>query len=329
MLKELHTIKLIGDYLRENRAIQINNINHIYDFFTYLNQNKYSFNSLYIFNYLYNFISCDEVSKRKTSARVFEDMLAILFDGVVSDTKHRKNLHYNVPDYFNNVKDKIASNRREKTDIIFDNRYSFSIKTLMKDNQEINMGSFEKSVLFDSLNVDNYLSERTSNTGAGLGSKAQLLKLFNIIETLSSWDSFKDKFNHMVRFIYADDLLIAIKDNIVLELYFLSGNELILIFENFSVNKDELLKIINRYEGNSLRIDRKMLLRKCSKKLVLDFSYLDSTIIKQINEFDLKLHKNYANYFNQNNKTEYKQEMIQNLQNLFNEFEKYSNGNDR
>lgn len=149
MFKELHTIELIGDYLRDKNILpkQTSNISDIYNFFKYLNDNKKSFNSLYIFNYLYNFISCDEVSKRKTSARVFEDMLAILFKGIVSDTKQRKNLNYQVPDYFMNVKDKIASNRREKADIIFDN-YSFSIKTLMKDNQEINMGSFEKNVLF-------------------------------------------------------------------------------------------------------------------------------------------------------------------------------------
>lgn len=125
------------------------------------------------------------MAKRKTSARVFEDMLAILFQGIVSDTQQRKNLSYEVPNYFSNVKDKIASNRREKADIIFKN-YSISLKTLMQDNHEINMGSFEKSVLFDWLKVDDYLNERKSKSGAGLGSKSQLLKshyLSNFLNT--------------------------------------------------------------------------------------------------------------------------------------------------
>lgn len=51
-------------------------------------------------------------------------------------------------DYFVNVKDKIASNKREKADLIFANNYAFSVKTLTLKNAEINMGSFEKRVLF-------------------------------------------------------------------------------------------------------------------------------------------------------------------------------------
>lgn len=287
----------------------------------YLNKNLQSFNTLYIFNYLYNFVSSDEVAKRKTSARVFEDMLAILFQGIVSDTKHRKNLSYEVPNYFNNVKDKIASNRREKADIIFEN-YSISLKTLMQDNQEINMGSFEKSVLFDSLKVDDYLNERKSKSGAGLGSKSQLLKLFSIMETLSSWENFRQKFNAMIGFIYADDLLIAVKNNTLMQLYFISGSELIAIFKELSINKQELLKIINRYEGNSLRIDRNILFQKCNKKLTLDFSYLNSTIIHSINNFDLQLHKNYAHYFNSSHKEAIKKETLNALVSVFREFDK-------
>lgn len=51
-------------------------------------------------------------------------------------------------DYFVNVKDKIASNKREKADLIFANNYAFSVKTLTLKNAEINMGSFEKRILF-------------------------------------------------------------------------------------------------------------------------------------------------------------------------------------
>lgn len=174
-----------------------------------------------------------------------------------------------------------------------------------------------------SLKVDSYLNERKSTSGAGLGSKSQLLKLFKLIETLSTWDKFSNKFNAMIEFIYADDLLIAIKDNYFMELYFLSGIEVISIFKELSINKDELLKIINRYEGNSLRIDRNILFEKCNKKTLLDFSYLDSTLIKHINSFDLKLHQSYANYFNRSNKESIKNDTFILLEKLFNEFDKY------
>ena len=146
MFKSLATIKVISAYLRKKGLItnHLSGIKDIYSFFTHLQNHKNKFYALYIYNYLFNFISSDEVAKRKTSARVFEDLLAIIFDGEVADTKIRKNLNYEPSDYFINVKDKIASNRREKADLIFANNYSFSVKTLCSDNKEINMGSFEK-----------------------------------------------------------------------------------------------------------------------------------------------------------------------------------------
>ncbi|WP_285819188.1 hypothetical protein [Helicobacter bilis] len=238
MLKELKTIEIISDYLRQCSVLkEIESITDIYNFFVYLQENKHTFNTLYIYNYLYHFISSNEVAKRKTSARVFEDLLAILFNAQVADTKQRKNLSYEVSDCFINVKDNIASNRREKADVIFTNGYSFSVKTLIAKNKEINMGSFEKKVLFDSLKVDNYLSERTSSDGAGVGSKPQFLKLLTLIETLSSYESFREKFNKMVEFIYADDLLLAIKDDTKMQLYFLSGKELVRLFHSLSEKK--------------------------------------------------------------------------------------------
>lgn len=320
MLKELKTITLISDYLRQCGVLkEIESITDIYNFFVYLQENKHTFNTLYIYNYLYHFISSNEVAKRKTSARVFEDLLAILFNAQVADTKQRKNLNYEVSDYFINVKDNIASNRREKADVIFANGYSFSVKTLIAKNKEINMGSFEKKVLFDSLKVDNYLSERTSSDGAGVGSKPQFLKLLTLIETLSSYEGFREKFNKMAEFIYADDLLLAIKNDTKMQLYFLSGKELVRLFHSLSENKNKFLSIVNRYEGNSLRIDRDILLQQCSMSLNLDFSYLNSSVMKLIDEFDYLLHESYVKYFNGDKDSRNK--TLQSLESLFSSFE--------
>lgn len=321
MLKSLHTIQIISSYFKEKNILKYNisSIDDIYNFFVYLQNNKNKFYTLYIYNYLFNFISSDEVSKRKTNARVFEDLLAIIFNAIVADTKVRSNLQFKVDDYFINVKDKIASNRREKADVIFTNHYSFSVKTLIAKNTEINMGSFEKRVLFDGLKVDNYLSERKSSDGAGVGSKPQFLKLLMLIETLSSYESFREKFNKMIKFIYSDDLLLCIKNNEKMELYFFNGNEIVEIFKFHSINKEEFLKIVNRYEGNSLRIDRNALIQKCNKKIILDFSYLKESIISLVNQFDYHLHKSYIDYFASKNSKEL---IFKDLENLFSEFDK-------
>ena len=120
MHKELNSIKLIRDYLVQKKLLvnEAQNINDIYNFFREL-QGKKTFNSLYILNYLYSYIVCDDVAKRKTSARVFEDVLSIIFNGEIMDNTSRKNIQQNVPEYFSNVKDKVAGNKREKIDIFF------------------------------------------------------------------------------------------------------------------------------------------------------------------------------------------------------------------
>ena len=90
----------------------------------------------------------------------------------------------------------------------------------------------------------------------------------------------------MAEFIYSDDLLLGVKNDNKIKLYFFSGAETVQIFKSHSQNKDEFLKIVNRFEGNSLRINRSPLMQECTKSLSLDFSYLKSTVTKLINEFD-------------------------------------------
>lgn len=176
-----------------------------------------------------------------------------------------------------------------------------------------------KKVLFDSLKVDNYLSERKSIDGAGVGSKPQFLKLLKLIETLSSYEDFQNKFNKMAEFIYSDDLLLVIKNNMQMELYFFSGSDIVKIFKRASINKESFLKLVNRYEGNSLRIDREILIQQCNKKIILNFNFLENSVIKQINEFDHQLHNGYFEYFQ--NKS-IKKEILSSLESIFNEFDK-------
>jgi len=358
MHKELNTIKLIREYMIESNQIELetNDIDDMYHLFQFISKegNK-KFHSLYILNYLYNFIVSDEVAKRKTSARVFEDLLSILLNGSLTDNQSRKNIQSNVPDYFKFAKDKMAGNKREKIDLLFNNEYGVSVKTLIKSNKEINLGSFEKKVLFDGLGVLDSLTERKSSkeSGMGLGSKIQLKKLFLYLQKNNKYEEFRDRLVNMFNFIFEDDMILAIKNSTKLELYFIKGSDFTTLIEDnsnrllgklkkliFTSNSrvltlrdfeyhriesndvENLLSILNRWEGNSIRIDREKLISSTSRKIVLDFSILDKNIMKQVNDFDELLHKNYIQYFHERDNKAIKDEVFTNLRELFESFDR-------
>lgn len=330
MHKELNTVLLIRDFLVKKKVLNTstNNIDQIHLFFEFITneENAKKFNSLYILNYIHQFIVSDDVAKRKTSARVFEDLLANLFNGTITDSNQRKNLVQDVPEHFALAKDKIAGNKREKIDLLFEKNYGVSVKTLMESNSEINLGSFDKQILYDGFDVGSYLNERRTsrdNTeNIGLGSKPQLKNLFLLIKSNNFYNFFSIRFKQMFEFIFADDIIIAIKDSTKLELYFFTGKEFTDIFTSRLDNIDNVLKVLNRWEGNSIRIDRSLFLESCKRKSVIDLSVLDDSIINTVNNLDYKLHENYVRFFNQENNSSLKNEILSEVEQLFENFEK-------
>lgn len=73
MLRSLHTITIISDYLRSKNKLkpEASSIDDIYNFFIYLQNNQNKFYTLYIYNYLFNFISSDEVAKHRLNRAMF------------------------------------------------------------------------------------------------------------------------------------------------------------------------------------------------------------------------------------------------------------------
>ena len=325
MHKELNTIRLIRDYMvsKGDAPFNTDNIDSIYNVFKTV-ETKKNFNSLYILNYIHAYISSNEVAKRKTSSRVFEDLLAIIFNGEITDEIHRENDMSDVPYHFENVRDKIASNKREKIDILFNGSYGVSVKTLVEKNLEINLGSFEKSVLYDGMNVRDYLTERQSynNEKIGLGSRKQLLNLFKFLQEKNLYQKFSQKFIQMYEYIFSDDMILGIKNNNTLTLYFFKGSEFTDLVVSRANNPIQLLEVVNRWEGNSIRIDRKKLLESASRKVELNFDVLNKSVINDINKFDTRLHKTYVDYINSNNdSTHLKLDLIKDLDNLFSIFD--------
>lgn len=326
MHKELNSIHMIREYMVKKGLLQVttSNIDTIFNFFQYLanEDSKKKFNSLYILNYIHSFIASEEVAKRKTSARVFEDLLAIIFNGIVTDSKHRKNLEHVVPDYFTLTKDKIASNKREKIDLLFEKEYGVSVKTLMHDNHELNMGSFERQVLFDGFGVSDYLKERKAEKdGIGLGSRPQLKALLEKIDEKKHYHVFQERLVNMYNFIFSDDMILAIKESTQLRLYFFTGEEFTTLISKRAAKIDSLLEVINRWEGNSIRIDREILIANAKRQVVLDLEFLNETIIQSINDFDTKLHGSYIKYFNETNNSTIQKDIIDTLETLFENFD--------
>jgi len=323
MHKELHSIQLIRNYLENQKILpkETTSIEDAYRFFLYIQSNSNKFNSLYILNYLRLYIVSDNVATRKTSARVFEDLLSILLNGEIADNKKRKNLKNDVPSYFNLSKDKIAGNKREKVDLLFKDGYGISLKTLIMKNKEINLGSFEKKVLFDGLNVSEFLNERKSKE-IGLGSTPLLKGLLQRIKDDGNYSLFCDRFKQMFNYIFSDDFILAVKNTTQLKLYFFTGEEFTSFLTSRVEDIDSFMEIVNRWEGNSIRIDRDKLLLSCTRVITLDLEKLDDTVIESVNKMDLKLHKTYIEYFNGFNKNDLKNDLNNKLSELFEEFDK-------
>lgn len=231
--------------------------------------------SLIIAEYLAINIASETKRKRKVSAREFEDFLAIAFEGKVMDTESRKTEMPEATDSF--VEKYIISNRREKMDVIFSSKYGISVKTSVPNNNEINMGAFAREALFYEI-LDNYGSERKG----GLGSKPQIKATFEKIKEVGKWGDFCERFAVMVKGIYADDLIVAEKGGENLSIFFVSSEKLQkLLIDAVKGGPNETIKVLNRYEGNSLRIDRRKV-SEVGQEIVLEFTDLKNSKVKKV-----------------------------------------------
>lgn len=305
-------LKSLSEILRTNWLIpEINNDKNLYDFFEYINNNKGKFNNSFLLNYLYKNISSEEISKRKTTARDFEDFLwIVLWWKITDETIRTNNTHNSI--YVENdfITSFVKSNKREKIDIEFNDNYWFSIKTLMFDNKEINFWSFEKKALFYDFWINEFLDERKWKNWIWLGSKPQLKNLFWIIEKNGEYEKFRKRFLEMSKYIFSDDILIAIKNGLIMDIYIVNWKDFYQLLKNNSSSKEELLTILNRWEWNSIRMDRNKIL-SIAKHIRLEFNFLTDSIIRKIEKTEEKL-SNYIIYYinDYKNKDKYKDLII-------------------
>ena len=257
------------------------NIEDIAKFFRKLKEEleKGDINAQIIANYLHYSIASEEKRKRKVTARDFEDFVATVLNGKIMDNESRKNeitVELKGVDEF--ISEYASSNRREKMDINF-GKFGISVKTFVPDNKEINMGSFAREALFHQfLTQKEYGGERKS----GLGSKPQMLVLFKKIQDSGKWDSFSKRYELMVNTIFVDDMINVVKGGNYLDVYILSGKYFRkLMIEKFRKGPESAVSIINRYEGNSIRIDREPVFT-ASELIRFDFTKIDDSKLSEI-----------------------------------------------
>lgn len=201
-------------------------------------------------DWIFNNVASKSVRVRKTSARVFEDFIEEMFEGEVLDKKSRDLGMPSKPSEKEGdfVEKWIRRNELQKEDVKFPN-IDLSVKTLTPTNRELNMGSFAKEALFYEI-WEEYGSERTG----GLGSGTQMSKTFNQIQEDDKWEEFKERFERMIRGIYTDDLLIAIKNHDTLDVYLIESKEFQdLAIEYLNKGPDECTDFIYRFEAHALR----------------------------------------------------------------------------
>ncbi len=337
MVNNHSILKLLKEILVSSNNLKnsYSNLDETVEFFNYLNSTKENFNSAYLLNYIYQNISAKDVAKRKTTARDFEDYLSILFSGIITDEIQRRNDSIAIPQIENDfITNFTISNKREKADIIFEDDFELSVKTLMLTNKEINLGSFEKTAVFHELDVYDFLTERKGKNGLlngeevkiGLGSKVLLKNLLLLLEEKDNYNTFKIRFLKMAKEIFADDMIIAIKNDLEMDLYFIKGEDFYNLFRDNINDINSFMSIVNRWEGNSIRVDREQFLN-IATHVKLDFTFIQDSILKYFQEFEDKTTKILVKYINDiDNKELYQKEMCTEIENIINLIEQKIKG---
>jgi hypothetical protein len=277
------------------------------------NNNQVSILAKLILFDLKNFINHPSIFKENSTARALENRLSILGNGRTSDALTKTNPDISVllsqaklDKIPINVQAKICSNFREKGDAIFynpkkDNSYKVSIKSLVPDNKEINFGAFDFTSLVSGLLDDRFLAlgERKSKLKLthkgidyelGRGSRIQLENLFKYIKAIGKIDEFIERWEIVFSGVFKEDIFIFIKDFKILRIYILSN-------ENFkkcisdslrAINTDSSKSVINRWEGNSVRMSRDIIIDYCDFKIEKNFSefFDEKKIISKIKDID-------------------------------------------
>lgn len=263
---------------------------------------------------LKNYLNHPSIYKEKYTASALEYRLALLGDGRTSDDLPKINPNISsllsaadIAKIPTEIHPKICSNFREKGDLIFynprkDNSYKVSIKSLIPKNKEINFGAFDFTALVMGILEDTFLAlgERKSKLNIeiegtkyeiGRGSKAQLQTLFQYVEMIGKKDEFLERWEIVFRGVFKEDIFIFIKNYKRLQIHLLSNEDFVkCVMDSLKNNWSNMAKsVINRWEGNSIRMSRDEIIEYCSFSIDADFKdfFNERKVIAKLNELQV------------------------------------------
>lgn len=323
--------KRVYEEYKLERKIQISNTKSLKKLFDYLindaklddKSEKSILAKLILFDFK-NYLSHPTIQKDNNSAKALEQRIALIGEGTTSDKFLKKDPdikvlleEQDIEKLRVDILQKIASNFREKGDVIFFNSvqntsYKISIKSLILSNKEINFGAFEWTTLIDGILEDQYKSigERKNYINlnidnnieiAGRGSRSKLISLFKHIQYYNKWEEFINRFSVLFKGVFKEDVLIYLKEFKVFKLYIIDNNTfcnaVINSIEN-AVNEPKNM-ILNRWEGNSIRVDRDLLLSHANVIFLENYTDLfdDDLIKNKIQSIENIKYKELINIF--------------------------------
>lgn len=258
-----------------------------------------------------NYLSHPSIYKEKYTANALENRFALLGDGRTSDDLPKINPTINsllrqkqIKKIPKDIQLKICSNFREKGDLIFydprkDSAYKISIKSLIPENKEINFGAFDFTSLAKGILDDKFLAlgERRSKIKLtfnnedfeiGRGSKSQLSQLFSYLNKSNLLEKFIERWEIVFDGVFKEDILIYIKDYKRFQLYLLNNADFKRCISDSLKNnwKNMHSSVINRWEGNSIRMNRDIIIDYCSFSINRDFKdfFNESKLVAILNE---------------------------------------------
>ena len=241
-----------------------------------------------------------EVWKTHEAAKEIEKIIANFLGGVLTSPERRpstptlpslprsvKRLLPHVDDFINNV----SRAALEKTDLYFpDSPLRLSLKSLIPENRELNVGSFPPRLLFAGF-LDTIPEERK-----GMGSASRLIEVFKHLQDGGNWDSFKERFKYMVDAVYDDIHFIVIirypMPNPKLVIYLIKSDD----FRNLLKSKidegpEALTEVLYRFELHSMRLRRDRVLEVADKIEIDVIDYKMSPIFRFIDKVNRIYHR--------------------------------------
>jgi hypothetical protein len=208
--------------------------------------------------YIYDNITNEKLRYRKVSAINFEEFLTAVFEGHIVDKKTRTPEAVSLDFGSEEINRRVARNKLEKLDVVLGS-LNFSVKTLVPENEELNIGSFSAEALFKGF------LPYTPNEREELGSKPLLKGKFKKFEEQGKWNDFVKRFSKMVETVFQTDWIIAIKNEKVLDVYILSAKDFRELLIKSFATPESAVKTLNRFEAHALRVEVRPLIEKSHK----------------------------------------------------------------